>query len=309
MACALQERGMTHDPKVFGLLRRVVAVLILSVATALPLLASVPDCEALAARAAAERGIPEGLLPSIARVESGRGQGSLGRRAWPWTLNQAGKGMYFDTRAEAMDYLRAAVASGVRNIDVGCMQINYRWHGEQFASLDAMMDPDTNTRYAARFLSELREQHGSWEIATGFYHSMTPDRSRHYRELVARVLGTMPSPSEMLARLNLAEPVPEHRQPDGGFTVQGLVPRGTGPLVALRAQDADTLDRTSSYQLAMSGGGSLPEAALPNLDMARSDRRVGFGTRAMDQDWVRTQIARLRADFDKQSQTDSQDAP
>lgn len=308
---------MKHTVQVPAVVRRVLCGLVLSVASSvagLPLLASTPDCEALAARAAAERGLPEGLLPSIARVESGRGQGRLGRRAWPWTLNQGGKGMYFDTRAEALDYLRAAVARGVRNIDVGCMQINYRWHGAQFESLEAMMDPDANTRYAARFLGELQARHGSWEAATGYYHSLTPARARHYRGLVARVLGTMPSPSEMLARLEAAEPLPAPPPPGAASApvpaLAGLVAHGTGPLVALvalvgpGAPDPGPQDVASPYLLAMSGGGVLPDAALPNLAAARADRKAGPVTRAMARDRVRSQIASLRADFDRQSRQD-----
>ncbi|MGS4946806.1 lytic transglycosylase domain-containing protein [Meridianimarinicoccus sp. RP-17] len=294
---------MTRDPSILSLLRRAMAGLILSAATAAPLLASAPDCEALAARAAAERGIPEGLLPSIARVESGRGQGKLGRRAWPWTLNQAGKGMYFDTRAEAMDYLRAAVARGVRNIDVGCMQINYRWHGDQFDSLESMMDPVANTRYAARFLSELRARHGSWEVATGHYHSMTPERGRHYRGLVARVLGDMPSPSELLARLENAASMPVPPSPDVPVTqvFQGLMPRGTGPLVALQGQAPGNAEPALSYMLAMSDTSALLHSVEPDIDAARHDARSRIATRVADPGWVRTQIETLRADFDRQS--------
>lgn len=159
-----------------------VAVLVLS-----PLAARASvDCEALAAQAAAQAGIPEGLLPAIARIESGRKQGKV-VRAWPWALNQAGKGMYFDTRQQALAYLQQAVASGVRNIDVGCMQINYRWHGDQFGSLEDMFDPVANTRYAARFLDQLYRQHGDWDVATRYYHSSDPERGAWYQGKVASV--------------------------------------------------------------------------------------------------------------------------
>ncbi|MBF9046388.1 transglycosylase SLT domain-containing protein [Rhodobacterales bacterium LSUCC0031] len=139
----------------------------------------VPDCEAMAARIGAAEGLPEGLLPAIARIESGR---RVGRtvRAWPWTLNHAGRGLYFETRAEALAYLRQTVAEGPRNIDVGCMQVNHYWHGANFPSVEVMIDPETNIRYAIRFLKELYVSKGSWEAAVKHYHSPDPDRGARY---------------------------------------------------------------------------------------------------------------------------------
>lgn len=141
--------------------------------------AVVPDCEAMAARVGAAAGLPAGLLPAISRIESGRRVGKT-VRAWPWTLNHAGKGLYFETRAEALAYLKETVAEGPRNIDVGCMQVNNYWHGKNFPSVEAMLDPETNIRYAVRFLKELYEREGSWEEAVKHYHSPDPDRGARY---------------------------------------------------------------------------------------------------------------------------------
>ena len=139
----------------------------------------VPDCEAMATRIGAAEGLPAGLLPAISRIESGRRVGQT-VRAWPWTLNHAGQGLYFETRQEALDYLRRTVADGPRNIDVGCMQVNNYWHGENFPSVEAMLDPETNIRYAVRFLKELFASKGSWEEAVKHYHSPDPDRGARY---------------------------------------------------------------------------------------------------------------------------------
>ncbi len=142
------------------------------------------NCEALAERAGAEAGVPEGLMAAIARVESGRGDG-----AWPWTLNQGGKGMFLATRAEAVARLSAVVASGVTNIDVGCMQLNWRWHGPAFDSADEMIDPVRNTRHAARFLVELRARLGSWQAAAAAYHSSDRARGAAYLAKVESARG------------------------------------------------------------------------------------------------------------------------
>jgi hypothetical protein len=167
--------------------RFVFVSLVLS-ASALPASADTPPqlCEALAAQAGAAAGLPEGLLPAIARVESGTGT-DQGRRAWPWTLNQAGDGSYHPTKAEALAHLDGILANGIRNVDLGCMQLNWRWHGDAFPDAATMMDPRHNTRYAAAFLKDLHSRHGSWTLAVAHYHSANPQRGAAYAAKVAKV--------------------------------------------------------------------------------------------------------------------------
>jgi hypothetical protein len=145
-------------------------------------------CETLAARAGAEAGLPAGLMPAIARVESGHGTAE-GRRAWPWTLNEGGKGSYHPSREAALSHLKQVLAGGTRNVDLGCMQLNWHWHGAAFADAAAMIDPVANTRYAAQFLRDLHDRHGSWTQAVAHYHSRNPARGAVYAAKVAQTLG------------------------------------------------------------------------------------------------------------------------
>lgn len=138
----------------------------------------VPHCEGMAAEVGRRAGLPQGYLPAISRIESGR-QVKNERMAWPWTLNHSGKGLYFESRAEALAYLKEATKKGRTNIDVGCMQINHYWHGHQFASLEEMIEPARNIEYAASYLKELYDRHGSWVEAIKHYHS--PDEARGAR--------------------------------------------------------------------------------------------------------------------------------
>ncbi|MCI4661481.1 MAG: lytic transglycosylase domain-containing protein [Neomegalonema sp.] len=140
-------------------------------------------CDRAIAIAAAERGVPERLLRSLALVESGRTLDGA-RTAWPWTVNMEGKGRWFDSRAAALDYVRSEQARGARSFDVGCLQLNHRWHGEGFASLEQMIDPLANARYAARFLAKLHAETKDWAIAAGYYHSRTRQHAERYRGLV-----------------------------------------------------------------------------------------------------------------------------
>ncbi|HVL01636.1 MAG TPA: lytic transglycosylase domain-containing protein [Dongiaceae bacterium] len=61
----------------------------------------------------------------------------------------------------------------VRSVDIGLMQINWKFHGEHFESMEDLFDPATNLDYAARFLRQLLKTHGDLETAVAHYHSST----------------------------------------------------------------------------------------------------------------------------------------
>ena len=145
-------------------------------------------CHLAAQQAAQEADVPLDLMRAIALVESGIDKGQ-GTAPWPWTLHFAGKGHWRDTREQAHLLAQSALDTGTRNIDLGCFQINYRWHGQNFASVDAMLDPLTNARYAARLLRGHFDRLGSWQAAAGAYHSATPHLAEAYLARVAARLG------------------------------------------------------------------------------------------------------------------------
>lgn len=146
-------------------------------------------CDLAARRAAAETAVPEALLRAVARAESGLSRdGRL--TPWPWTLNVAGRGHWFATRAEAEQFLLAHLAGEAGNVDVGCFQISHRWHAAGFASPAAMLDPVGNALYAAGFLSDLHARHGTWDAAVAAYHSSRPEAGKGY---LLRVAGMLPA--------------------------------------------------------------------------------------------------------------------
>ena len=129
------------------------------------------QCEYLAKEAEVRHGLPENILLSISRVETGYQKVDGVRRAWPWTLNAGGDSAYFHTKDAALKSLKKRVKQGVTNIDIGCMQLNFRWHKKFFKNLSDMMSPEKNVDYGARFLNRLYKRHGSWEKAVKYYHS------------------------------------------------------------------------------------------------------------------------------------------
>ena len=142
-------------------------------------------CPAAIQAAEGARHLPPGLLGSIAMVESGRPDPRTGHPApWPWTINVAGAGFFFSTKQEAIAAVETARATGVRSIDVGCMQVNLMHHPDAFATLDQAFDPPANAAYAAGFLTRLYQQAGSWPEAAASYHSATPGLREDYQRRV-----------------------------------------------------------------------------------------------------------------------------
>ena len=76
--------------------------------------------------------IPSGLLLAIATVESG---------SKPYALNIQGKSVIGRNKREAVALIHEALANGITNIDVGVMQLNVRWHRENFGSIEEMLEP------------------------------------------------------------------------------------------------------------------------------------------------------------------------
>lgn len=116
-------------------------------------------------------GIPSGLLEAIAFVESG-----INNHA----INVAGKAVIATNNNEALKVISDARENGIRNIDVGVMQLNYRWHSNAFANIQEMLNPKNNIEYAAKFLLRLKEQHGTWYAAICNYHSSKLDQQKKY---------------------------------------------------------------------------------------------------------------------------------
>jgi Transglycosylase SLT domain len=157
----------------------------------LPAAASAPDdlsriCDAAAAEASSRTGVPLAVLQAISLTETGRKRDGA-FRPWPWTVNMEGKGLWFDTPDDARAYVYKEYKRGARSFDVGCFQINYKWHGQAFASIEAMFDPLENALYAAGYLSELFGETGDWSKAAGAYHSRTPEFADRYRARFDRI--------------------------------------------------------------------------------------------------------------------------
>lgn len=143
-------------------------------------------CDLVAVEAARRTGVPLSVLKAISLSETGR-QRDGAFRPWPWTVNMEGEGHWFGSAEEARAYVDREFARGARSFDVGCFQINYKWHGQAFRSLDELFDPMANALYAARFLQALHAEQGDWGRAAGAYHSRTPEFANRYQARFERL--------------------------------------------------------------------------------------------------------------------------
>ncbi|MDT3723103.1 transglycosylase SLT domain-containing protein [Pseudomonas oryzihabitans] len=145
--------------------------------------------------AAHQAGIPSEVLYAVALQESGtrlRGQG-MQLMPWPWTLNVAGAGYRFATRADACTAFMVALnIAGAKRVDVGIAQVDMCWNGHRFGrgvSPCEAINPYKNLEVAAQMLAELRAQGGDWINVAGRYHRPAGAApAAKYRELFTKHL-------------------------------------------------------------------------------------------------------------------------
>ena len=176
--------------------------------------------EILAAQA--RHGIPDNMLLAIGLQEAGtRRNGQF--TVWPYAVNAEGEGRLFDSRAAALDWIAERQRAGVRSIDVGCMQINMRWHPDAFMNAAQGFDPAVNVDYAARFLTQLYRQTGNWMAAAGSYHSQEPQyRDIYLSRLHSNIAAANARLPEFIALAGGSPPrraAPSPQRDDGGNIV------------------------------------------------------------------------------------------
>ncbi len=138
-------------------------------------------CEDQMAIAAARNGVPLGFLYAIGMTETG-----LKKKLHPWALNIQGNGFYPESREESYRIILESIKNS-KIIDIGCMQINYKYHHMHFKSLYDMLDPSLNVDYAARYLKRLYRREKTWTLAAARYHA-GPNRDAAQKRYVCVVI-------------------------------------------------------------------------------------------------------------------------
>ena len=107
---------------------------------------------------------------------------------WPWTINAAGRGGYYESKGDAVATVLTIMERGFPYIDVGCFQVDIAYHAGVFRSLEEAFDPDRNAQAAARILLTNRTNAPDWSTAIARYHSATPELGSPYLRRVRDAL-------------------------------------------------------------------------------------------------------------------------
>lgn len=136
--------------------------------------------------------IPIDILHSIALKESGKAHSEHKIRVIsPWSANVEGQGYHFDNKREAVAFVKQQLKMGKTSIDVGCMQINLKYHPSAFKSVEHAFEPRFNVNYGASFLRLKYDNLQDWHKAIAHYHSATPELGLKYRQDVLKIAGRM----------------------------------------------------------------------------------------------------------------------
>lgn len=142
-------------------------------------------CEQEIIKAEKKYSIPHRLLMAISTVESGRQlNDSKTKRPWPWCICSQGKSYYLSTKSAAIAAVKRLRSRGIKNIDVGCMQVNLFHHSKAFKDLEEAFNPKQNVEYAAKLFCKLKRDYGTWTHAVGYYHSKS---SKYYKPYCSNV--------------------------------------------------------------------------------------------------------------------------
>lgn len=135
---------------------------------------------------AAAHGIPSALFYALALAESGRWiEDWAVSRPWPWALNIEGRGQFYPTRRAAEAALAEVLASGRTSVDVGLMQVSWRYHQPALETPTLALDPYRNLNVAAEILVACRARRDDWWGAVACYHAPNaPERGKRYQDRV-----------------------------------------------------------------------------------------------------------------------------
>ena len=122
-------------------------------------------------RIASQYQIPATVLYAVALTESGKAIDQRIYRPWPWTLNVAGQPKRFKSHSAACLEIKHQLTNGVRSIDIGLMQINWRWNKQRLHNPCQALFPYTNLHHGAALLKAAYSVKHSWPAAVGHYHS------------------------------------------------------------------------------------------------------------------------------------------
>ncbi len=117
--------------------------------------------------------VPMKALQSIALVESNGN---------PFAIydNNSQESHHFDSKEEAIQYAKRRIDRGFNNLDLGLMQVNWRYHNKKLGSVEEAFNVEKNIQVASEILSEALSRHDNLIDAVASYHSGIDARRKIY---------------------------------------------------------------------------------------------------------------------------------
>lgn len=153
--------------------------------------------------AARSVGLDPTLLYAVALAESAY-SASPGKVAPSCLAIRGNKPYYPQTKQEAIGILDRILPLR-KSVDIGCMQINWKWHGDRFDSPEQLLDPVTNINAAATILKDAINSVPNEQTALGIgrYHHWDVSTAEGYQrasDYGTRVLGILANLRALVGR-------------------------------------------------------------------------------------------------------------
>lgn len=128
------------------------------------------------------------LLYSIALAESAKSVGDGSISPWPWTLRSPTTPYYAVSKEQALEILLLLLEQG-SSVDIGIMQVNWNWHGDDYTSAEELLDLRQNVFAGAKILAiSIASAPDDIELGIGRYHTWADvARARNYGRRVLAI--------------------------------------------------------------------------------------------------------------------------
>ena len=89
----------------------------------------------------------------------------------------------FKSKDSVLKYVKSHIKKE-KNIDMGCMQVNYMYHPKAFSNLSLAFDPEANVKWSTNLIKNLYDKYGTYKDAVGYYHSYRTIKKNKYSSKV-----------------------------------------------------------------------------------------------------------------------------
>lgn len=113
------------------------------------------------------------------KVSAARAQRHVSLAAGKVHVRARGFSKRFNSKQGAIIATNRIINGGHNNVDVGLMQINWKYHGENFAGVAEAFEAEHNVGYAVTYLKK-HKQTRDWWGSVGRYHSGTKKHADRY---------------------------------------------------------------------------------------------------------------------------------